>query len=160
MASSIGPRARGSDGTDFAHRERVADHYRQSAEFKPKLKRMMQLQILSALMCISVGLVTRYDYCCLLCFTGYVCGLPCGFLALKKNSPTYINLYGCCCSLLGVFPMVYLLYVSLWTGMVDRYRYVRLGVAVMVILANTTGMFYAKKLMTAWGVRTNNTRRR
>ena len=150
MASNVGPRARGSDGSDFAHRERVASHYQQSAEFKPKLRRILQLQCLCALMCLAVGLVVRYDYICLINFIGYLFGLPLGFLALKNNNPTYINLYGTSCSILGVFPMLYLLYMSLWTGAVDQFRYVRLGVGVTVILANGVGMFYAKNLMTAW----------
>lgn len=160
MASSVGPRAKGSDGTDFAHRERVADHYKKSAELKPKLKRIMQLQVINAILCLAVGLMSGYDYSCLLSFSGYVCGLPCGYLALKKNSSTYINLYGSCCSILGVFPMIYLLYISLWTGMVDQYRYVRLAMAVAVVLANMVGMFYAKNLMAVWGTRTSNTKRR
>ncbi len=157
MASNIGPRAKGSDGSDYAHRESVAGHYRRSAEMKPKLKRILQLQILSAIMCLAVGLVVRYDFTCLVSFSGYVCGLPLGFLALKNNDASHMNLYGCCCSILGVFPMVYLMYISLWTGAVDSYRYVRLGMAVMVILTNTMGMFYAKALMTAWSA---NTRKR
>lgn len=151
MASSIGPRAQGSDGSDYSHRERVARHYQRSAELKPKLRRILKLQIISGIMCLAVGLAVRYDFTCLVSFSGYACGLPFAFLALNKNNHSYINLYGCCCSILGVFPMVYLLYISLWTGMVDRYRYVRLSVAVMVIFVNTVGMFYAKGLMNAWG---------
>lgn len=159
MASSVGPRAKGSDGSDFSHREQVANHYKTSAELKPKLKRILQLQILGALMCLAVGLAVHYDFTCLLSFSGYVCGLPMGFLALRNNSPSYINLYGCCCSILGVFPMVYLLYLSLWTGMIDRFRYVRLAMAVMVVLLNSIGMFYAKTLMKAWSVNTQKKRR-
>lgn len=150
MASKIGPRAKGSDGSDYRHRENVASHYQRSAELKPKLRRIIQLQVLSGLICLLVGLVVRYDFACLLSFSGYAFGLPLGYLAVKNNSSSYINLYGCCCSLLGVFPMVYLLYVSLWTGVVDQYRYVRLSLAVGVIIVNTTGMFYARNLMKAW----------
>lgn len=156
MSSSVGPRARGSDGSDYGHRERVASHYQKSAEMKPKLKRILQLQVICALVCLCVGLMVRYDFTCLLSFSGYAFGLPLGFLSLRKNNASYINMYGCCCSMLGVFPMVYLLYVSLWTGIVDQYRYVRLGVAVMVVVANASGMFYAKGLMNAW---TPNTRK-
>ena len=154
MASSVGPRAGGTDGSDFSHRETVARHYQKSAELKPKLRRILQLQMLSALVCLAVGLWTKYDFACLLSFSGYACGLPFGILAIKNNSHTYVNLYGSCCSLLGVFPMVYLLYLSLWTGAVNHHRFVRLGVAVMVIVLNTIGMFYAKTLMTTWSANT------
>ena len=156
MASSAGPRARGTDGSDFSKREGVAGHYKKSAEFKKKLKRILLFQIICALMCLSVGLIAKYDFTCLLSFSGYACGLPFGYLALKYNNPSYMNIYGCCCSILGVFPMVYLLYTSLWSGVVDQYRYVRLAMALMVVFTNTTGMFFAKTLMDAWTV---NTRR-
>ena len=155
MASSVGPRAKGTDGSDFSHRERVASHYRRSAEFKSKLKRVMKLQVLCAMMCLVVGLAVRFDYTCLISFSGYVCGLPLGFLALRHNNPSYMNIYGCCCSLLGVFPMVYLLYSTLWTGVVEQFRYVRMAVAVAVILSNGAGTFFAKNLMEVW---TANTR--
>lgn len=150
MASAIGPRAKGSDGSDYSHRERVASHYQKSAELKPKLKRILKLQVFCGLMCLGLGLAVRYDFACLITVSGYACGLPFAFLALNKNSHSYINVYGCCCSVLGVFPMVYLLYMSLWTGVINQYRYIRLGMAVIVILMNTTGMFYAKGLMKAW----------
>lgn len=157
MASNVGPRAKGTDGSDFSHRERVASHYQRSAEFKAKLKQILQLQVLCGIVCLGVGLVVRYDYTALLSFSGYLFGLPLGFLALRRNNSTYMNLYGCCCSILGVFPMVYLLYMCLWTGMVDKLRYIRIAMAISVVLSNTTGMFFAKHLMGAWTV---NTRKR
>ena len=150
MASSIGPRAKGSDGSDFSHRERVASHYKISAELKPKLRKVLMLQVVCAVMCLSVGLIVHYDFPSLVCFSGYMCGLPLAFLALKRNNATYINLYGVCCSVLGVFPCVYVVYLSLWTGAVQSYRYVRLAVCVAVVLANAMGMFCAKHLMNAW----------
>lgn len=152
MASSVGPRAKGSDGSDFSHRERVASHYKVSAEMKPKLRRVLVLQLVCAAMCLSVGLVIRYDFPSLICFSGYVFGLPLAFYALKHNSATCINLYGVCCSVLGVFPCVYVVYLSFWTGALEHYRYVRLSVCVAVVLANMFGMFCAKHLMAAWTV--------
>ena len=160
MASRAGPRPGGTDGSDFSHRERVASHYKQSAELKPKLNKVIKLQIVCAVMCLVLGIAVSYDYVALICFTGYVLGLPLAHMALKSNSYMYINLYGCCCSLLGVFPMVYLLYTSLWSGVVDKYRYPRLGMAVMVILVNTVGMYIAKNLMSAWATGVKQTKRR
>ena len=156
MASSVGPRAKGSDGSDFSHRERVASHYKISAEMKPKLKRVLMLQTVCAAMCLSVGLLARYDFPLLICFSGYMFGLPLAFYALKHNSATCINLYGVCCSLLGVFPCVYVAYISLWTGAVQNYRYVRLALCVAVVLSNCFGMFCAKHLMTAWTANTTS----
>ncbi len=160
MASRVGSRPDGTDGSDFSHRERVASHYKQSAELKPKLNRVLKLQILCGTMCLILGIVVAYDYISLLCSVGYLIGLPLAYMALRSNSYNYINLYGCCCSLLGVFPMVYLLYSSLWTGVVDNYRYPRLAVAVTVITVNTMGMYIAKNLMSAWTISRPQTKRR
>lgn len=158
MTSRTGARPTGTDGSDFSHREKVATHYKQSAELKPKLSRVLKLQLLCSIMCLVLGVLVRYDYASLICVCGYALGLPCAHQALKRNGYTYINMYGCCCSLLGVFPMVYVLYTSLWTGMVDAYRYPRLALAIVVILVNTVGMYIAKNLMSAWT--TASTKRR
>lgn len=160
MASRVGPRPDGTDGSDFSHRERVASHYKQSAELKPKLSRILKLQIVCGVLCLVLGLAVSYDYPSLLCFIGYLIGLPLAHLALRSNSYTYINLYGCCCSMLGVFPMLYTLYTSLWTGAVTSYRYPRLGLALIVIVVNTMGMYIARSLMTVWSAARQQTRRR
>ena len=38
MASRDGPRAAGTDGSDFTHRQRVASHYKESVQWKGKMK--------------------------------------------------------------------------------------------------------------------------
>ncbi len=152
MASSVGPRARGTDGSDYLHRERVASHYTVSAEVKPKLKKVLLLQILCATVCLVISLMDQTNLVLLIVFTGYAVGIPLCHLSFKKNNATFMNIYGVCCSVLGVFPMVYLLYISMWTGAVTQHRYLKLFAAVAVVLCNTTGMFYAKKLMEAWTV--------
>ncbi len=157
---AVGPRPDGTDGSDFFHRERVATHYKQSAELKPKLSRVLKLQFLCGLLCLVMGLAVAYDYPSLLCVIGYVIGLPLAHLALRSNSYTYINLYGCCCSMLGVFPMVYTLYTSLWMGALTSYWYQRLGLAVAVIVVNTMGMYIAKNLMTTWSAARPQAKRR
>lgn len=153
MATRVGPRAEGTDGSDFVHREQVARHYRTSAELKPKLKQVLALQALCGLVCLSLGLLVQYDYSSLLCFSGYLLGVPLGFYSLSHNHVSSLNVYGTCCSVLGVFPMVYVLYLSLWPGLVEHYRYARITAAVAVILLNVWGMYYAKRLMAAWSQR-------
>lgn len=150
MASNVGPRPRGTDGSDFLHRERVASHYTISAKMKPQLRKVFLLQMPCAVFCLGLGIIVNFDLLCLVTFFGYVCGIPFGYLAIKRNNPSYMNVYGCCCSIFGVFPMVYLLYTSLWTGLVADYRYMKLLLAAVVVLCNTTGMYFAKKLMEAW----------
>ena len=55
--------------------------------------------------------------------------------------------------------MTYLLYLSLWTGMVSEYRYLRIAEALMVVSVNVCGMFFAKQLLVAWSVGTSTKRR-
>jgi len=56
MASREGPRAEGSDGTDFQHRERVASHYETSAAYKLRLRYVIYLHLLLvALMMLRLG---------------------------------------------------------------------------------------------------------
>ena len=57
--------------------------------------------------------------------------------------------------MLGVFPMMFIIYLSVWTGTLDRYRTLRLVSATLVVVANALGMFVAKNLMIAW---TNKTK--
>ena len=57
--------------------------------------------------------------------------------------------------MLGVFPMMFIIYLSVWTGTLDRYRTLRLVSATLVVVANALGMFIAKNLMIAW---TNKTK--
>ncbi len=154
MAARVGARAQGTDGSDYTHREQVARRYQTSAVMKSKLKRVLQVQLLCAAVCLAVGVLVKYDTPSLLCFAGYLCGIPMCYAALQRNSVTLINLYGTACSLFGVLPMFYTLYLSLWTGALTTYRYVRLAEAVVVIVVNMGGMYFAKALMEAWTSRT------
>jgi hypothetical protein len=46
MSSRTGPRASGTDGSDFSHREKVASHYKDSVKWKSKLKLNLSLHLL------------------------------------------------------------------------------------------------------------------
>lgn len=150
MASKGGPRAAGTDGSDFTHREKVASHYQTSVTLKSRLKILLCVQSLLAVLCLAVGLLVRYDYCFLLCFSGYLVGIPLAYLSLSRNNVNFINTYGTACSMLGVFPMMFILYLSVWTGTLDRYRTLRLVSATVVVVTNALGMYVAKNLMYAW----------
>ena len=160
MAARIGPRAQGTDGSDFTHRERVATHYQQSAEMKAKLRRVLQTQMLVALMCLAVCLVVHYDVPSIVCIVGYAIGIPICHFALNRNDTTLINLYGTSLSVLGVFPMAYTIYLFFWTGGLKSYRFVRLFEAFMVIAVNCGAMHLAKNLMYTWSPRTNAVKKR
>ncbi|MCP9260447.1 Protein jagunal [Dirofilaria immitis] len=56
MSSRFGPRAMGTDGTDFKHRQRIATHYHHSAQYKIYLKVLFGLHFLVLLiMWVKVG---------------------------------------------------------------------------------------------------------
>jgi hypothetical protein len=53
MSSRTGPRASGTDGSDFSHREKVASHYKDSVKWKSKLKLNLSLHLL----CVVLGAI-------------------------------------------------------------------------------------------------------
>ena len=150
MAGRGGPRAAGTDGSDFTHREKVASHYQTSVVLKTRLKYILCVQSLLAVLCLTIGFLVHYDYCFLLCFSGYLVGIPLAYLSLKKNNVNYINTYGTACSMLGVFPMMFVLYLFVWSGALNRYRMLRLVSATLVVVVNALGMYVAKTLMYTW----------
>ena len=156
MAGRGGPRAAGTDGSDFTHREKVASHYQTSVTLKSRLNILLPVQSLLAALCLAVGLLVRYDYCFLLTFSGYLVGVPLAYLSLRKNNINFINTYGTACSMLGVFPMMFIIYLSVWTGALDRYRALRIVLATLVVVVNALGMYVAKNLMYAWTNKTKN----
>ena len=153
MASRAGKRAEGSDGSDFAHRERVATHYGRSAQLKKNLQKVLYVQLLSFLL-VLVTLAMATDYPSLICTAGYALGMPLGWQATKKNSVTLVNLYGVCCSMMGVFPMAYVLYSFLWTHGITSHHYLRFAEAIAVIATNGVGLHFAKELMSLWSTPT------
>ncbi|VDM94791.1 unnamed protein product [Thelazia callipaeda] len=56
MSSRFGPRATGTDGTDFKHRQRIAAHYQYSVQYKTYMKILFALHLLVLLtMWVKVG---------------------------------------------------------------------------------------------------------
>ena len=128
------------------------------------LQRVLCTQLLSFLLALTV-LVT--DYSSLICTawqimsslasqtaffkkwslareTSYVLGISLGWQAMKKNSVMFINLYGVCCSMLGVFPMGYVLYSFLWTRGITSYHYLRFIGAIVAIATNGVGCIWPR----------------
>ena len=149
MASRDGLRARGTDGSDYSHRQRIAGHYQESILLKKRLKNLILVQ--AGLFVLAIGLgVWLTDYPSLLAALGFAIGLPAGWRALKKNNAALINVYGTAVTMLGIFPMLYLLYTFLWTGVVVTHRPIRFVEAVLIITVNGFAAKCAKELMTTW----------
>lgn len=150
MAARIGPRAQGTDGSDFSHRERVAERYQMSAELKPRMKGVLYAQAACALACLALGLLVRFEYLFLAASLGYFVGISLCYSSLARNNALYIDLYGMSLSFVVVFPMVFELYSSLWSGVIQQFRVQRQAVAVVAILLSGYGMNVAKRLKATW----------
>ena len=156
MASRYGKRAAGSDGSDYYHREKVANHYQLSVKWKSDLRYILIAQVACFIFTVGVALLTG-DYPSIIAGVGFLIALPSCWQALQKNNANLINIYGVCCSMFGVFPMAYTIYSFLWTGGIELYPYLRLVQGFIIIGFNGVGLFYAKQLLTLWS---NPTRRR
>lgn len=149
MASRAGKRAAGTDGSDFSHRQRVADHYQKSVTLKKRLKTVIPVQLLCMILALAVG-VWLTDYPLLLAGLGYGIGLPAGWQAIAKNSAGLINVYGVSTTMLGIFPMLYRIYTFLWTGAVRDHHLIRFAGAVLITVTNMIAAKIAKQLMEIW----------
>lgn len=158
MASKYGKRAAGSDGNDFLHRERVASHYQESAKWKNNLQKVLIFQLASVLFSLGVA-IFYFNYPSVLYVIGGSIGLPSCWRAIKLNNKNLINIYGVCCSMLGVFPMAFTIYSSFWTGGILTAATLRITEALIAIIVCGIGAFHAKKLLMLWmGVSTRNRR--
>lgn len=149
MASRTGQRARGTDGSDFSHREKVAGHYQKSASLKKRLRMLLFVQIAGFIVSLSLG-AWLTNYPSLLSALGYAIGLPACWRALSKNNVALVNVYGVSITMLGIFPMLYQLYTFLWTGAVVSHRFILFTEAVLIILTNMIAAKCAKELMSVW----------
>ncbi|KAK7893360.1 hypothetical protein WMY93_022512 [Mugilogobius chulae] len=100
MASRAGPRASGTDGSDFQHRERVASHYQMSVALKSEIRKLNMVHVLvwvlmAAQVTVSqLGLVShkvvaspyQWEYPYLLSLIPTVFS----FTALPKNNISYL----------------------------------------------------------------------
>ena len=156
MASREGQRAVGTDGRDYAHREKVAAHYQRSAQIKKNLKYLLAVQSLVAAISLAVAILV-IDITSILTVCGYLIGLPSCWYSLKSNSTNLINIYGVSSSLLGVFPMAFVIYSSFWTRGITSHYWLRLAHAVIVIAVNGVALYFAKELMLLWYPSSNRT---
>ncbi|CAL8308061.1 unnamed protein product [Merluccius merluccius] len=117
MASRAGPRATGTDGSDFRHRERVAAHYQMSVALKSEVRKLNIVHaliwfLMAAQVTVSqLGLVShrvvsapyQWEYPYLLSI------IPCifSFLALPRNNISYLVLSMISSGLFCVAPLLY-----------------------------------------------------
>ena len=152
MASRAGARASGTDGSDFAHRERVAPHYLKIANIKKKFKPLVTLQALTLLSVLATAVLLFPHLPLTLTVFGYLIGLPAIHFGLRRNSTLLVNVYSSCCVLLGVFPASFALYKMASVGTGWDVTSVFLGVqSATVLLLSVIGAYLSKELYVLWG---------
>lgn len=159
MAARYGPRATGSDGSDFSHREQVAHHYQQSVLLKKRLVCVLCAQAPLLILSLILSGVVYGDEMkvpFMLCTVGYLIGIPSAYFAQLRNHYNLMIIYGNCCVLLGVFPMAYQLFhiFHRHTG-----EYPAFLVGSCVIVMNIAGGLCAKGLLLAWEPATKKKRK-
>ncbi|KAM9821158.1 protein jagunal homolog 1-B [Neosynchiropus ocellatus] len=117
MASKDGPRASGTDGSDFQHRERVASHYQMSVALKHEIRKLNIVHlvvwfliaaqvVVSQLSLVSHEIVAspyRWEYPYLLSVAPTIFS----FLALPRNNISYLVISMISAGLFCVAPLIY-----------------------------------------------------
>ncbi|XP_056125686.1 protein jagunal homolog 1-B [Rhinichthys klamathensis goyatoka] len=183
MASRAGPRASGTDGSDFQHRERVAAHYQMSVALKSEIKKLNIAHavvwfliaaqvVVSQLNLVSHKVVAspyQWEYTYLLSIIPTVFS----FMALPKNNISYLVISMISAGLFCVAPILYggmemfpvaqQLYRH---GKAYRYIFgfsaVSIMYLVLIISVQVHGwqIYYSKKLLDAWFTNTQEKKKK
>lgn len=171
MASRDGPRAVGTDGSDFSHRQRIASHYKDSVQWKAKLKACLCLQVflnLCAIVWIAAAFSGQvkaepqpWEMAWLLSIIAAVIGLA----SIQKNNVKQLNICAVGILLLGVAPLAFgacvllqEIYSNFSQGRAPNtlaWQRVPMKMAAVAFLIQFHGisLYYTNKLMSAWSAR-------
>ncbi|XP_023254170.1 protein jagunal homolog 1-A-like [Seriola lalandi dorsalis] len=117
MTSRVGPRAEGTNGTNFKHREKVAPHYQMSASLKSEVRKLNLVHLLIWLLVAAqvtvshlnlvshdtVSMPYQWEYPYLLSLLP----LLCSSLSLPKNNISYLVISMISAGLFTVAPLIY-----------------------------------------------------
>ncbi|KAM6413912.1 protein jagunal homolog 1 [Rhynochetos jubatus] len=183
MASRGGPRAAGTDGSDFQHRERVASHYQMSATLKSEIKKLTYAHVgiwalLLAQVCVGhlklapparVAAPYRWQYPYLLSILPSLLGL----LSFPRNNVSYLALSMISAGLFSVAPLIYGA-MEMFPAAQQLYRHGKAyrfifgfsAVAVLYPLAAAAAqvhgwqLYYSKRLLDAWFASTQDKKKK
>ncbi|TRZ01461.1 hypothetical protein DNTS_013966 [Danionella cerebrum] len=173
MASHVGPRAAGTDGSDFKHREKVASHYQMSASSKSEIKKLTVVHFILWILVAAQVTVThlnlvshdlvampyQWEYPYLLSlFPSFI-----GALAMPKNNISYLVISMISAGLFSVAPLIFgamemfpLAQQLYRHGKAYRFIFGFSAVSVMYLLmviaiqVHALQIYYSKKLLDAW----------
>ncbi|XP_003217932.1 protein jagunal homolog 1 [Anolis carolinensis] len=173
MASRAGPRATGTDGSDFRHRERVAQHFQMSVSLKSEIKKLIYMQValwllVAAQMCVAhfkllshdqVAMPYQWEYPYLLSIIPSLFG----FLSFPRNNISYLVISMISTGLFSVAPLIYgsmemfpMAQQLYRHGKAYRFIFGFSAVSVMYLLivvavqVHGWQLYYSKKLLDSW----------
>ena len=147
MASRFGPRAGGTDGSDFSHRETVASHYKDSVLFKNRLLKVIYAHfVLVVVVSCYLALVTDRPWWL---FSWMATALTCvlGFLAVPKNHSGLLTMFALNSLIVGMGSAGFGLYAYLSSH--SGSLLVPAG-CLIAILIHTIELAYSRALISSW----------
>jgi len=169
MASRSGPRAEGTDGSDFSHREKIADHYTKSAELKASVRKCLipHIVLFVCLILKAISLALKSTYFLPLENWEMAWGVSgifawIGLRSLPKNDTRRLSSYivGNIC--FGIAPLAYGVYVLVNKLLADfqdiknapkewKNSPTKMAIVAVCLSWQVTGAFHAIRLVRAWG---------
>ncbi|KAK1802400.1 hypothetical protein P4O66_022060, partial [Electrophorus voltai] len=183
MASRSGPRASGTDGSDFQHRERVAAHYQMSVALKSEIRKLNMAHMALWALVVAQVLVShlnlvshrvvaspyQWEYPYLLS----ILPTAVSFAALPRNNVGYLVVSMIGAGLLCVGPIVYgslemfPVAQQVWRhGKAYRFIFGFSAVSVLYLLlvvaiqVHGWHIYYSKKLLDAWFATTQDKKKK
>ncbi|XP_006639245.1 protein jagunal homolog 1-A [Lepisosteus oculatus] len=183
MASRAGPRAAGTDGSDFKHRERVASHYQASVSLKSEIRKLNLVHVLiwalvaaqvivNYLSLVSHDVVAtpyQWEYLYLLSIFPSIFS----FMSMPRNNISYLVISMISAGLFCIAPLIYgamemfpvaqQLYRH---GKIYRFIFGFSAVSVMYLVmviavqVHAWQIYYSKKLLDAWFVSTQDKKKK
>ncbi|XP_003464132.1 protein jagunal homolog 1 [Cavia porcellus] len=173
MASRAGPRAAGTDGSDFQHRERVAMHYQMSVTLKYEIKKLIYVHLVIWLLLVAkmivghlrllshdqVAMPYQWEYPYLLSIVPSLLGL----LSFPRNNISYLVLSMISMGLFSIAPLIYGS-MEMFPAAQQLYRHgkayrfffgfsavsVMYLVLVLAVQVHAWQLYYSKKLLDSW----------
>ncbi|XP_073425752.1 protein jagunal homolog 1 [Dendrobates tinctorius] len=173
MASRAGPRATGTDGNDYLHRERVANHYQMSVSMKNEIKKLIYAHIViwvllaaqttvAQLKLVSHDLVAmpyQWEYPYLLSIVPSLFGL----FSFPRNNISYLVISMISTGLFSIAPLIYGS-MEMFPMAQQLYRHgkayrfifgfsavsVMYLVMVVAVQVHAWQIYYSKKLLDSW----------
>lgn len=183
MASRAGPRAEGTDGSDFQHRERVASHYQMSVALKSEIRKLNIVHVLIWLLLAAQVMVSQLNlvshsmvaapYQWVYPYLLSILPSVFSFMALPRNNISYLVISMVSAGLFCVAPLIYggmemfpVAQQLLRHGKAYRFIFgfsaVSVMYLVMVIAVQVHGwqIYYSKKLLDAWFTSTQDKKKK